>query len=126
MSIYRTHTCGELRKSDVGKTVKIAGWIHSVRDHGGVIFIDLRDHYGITQVVIDPEQAFYQALDRWRVETVVSFGGTVVARAESTVNPKLITGEIEISATEMEVLGESEVIPFLIAKDDGAPEAMRL
>ena len=126
MSIYRTHTCGELRKSDVGKTVKIAGWIHSVRDHGGVIFIDLRDHYGITQVVIDPEQAFYQALDRWRVETVVSFGGTVVARAESTVNPKLITGEIEISATEMELLGESEVIPFLIAKDDGAPEAMRL
>lgn len=126
MSIYRTHTCGALRKSDVGESVKVAGWIHSVRDHGGVIFIDLRDHYGITQVVIDPERDFYQALDRWRVETVISFGGKVVARTEGTVNPKLATGEIEIVAEEMEVLGEADVIPFQIAKDDGAPEAMRL
>ena len=126
MNEFRTHTCGELRKSDVGKTVKVAGWIHSVRDHGGVIFIDLRDHYGITQVVVDPEQAFYQALDRWRVETVVSFEGKVLARSESTVNPKLATGEIEIAAAAMEVLGECDVIPFQIAKDDAAPEAMRL
>ena len=126
MSQFRTHTCGELRKSDVGKTVKVAGWIHSVRDHGGVIFIDLRDHYGITQVVVDPEKDFYQALERWRVETVVSFGGQVIARSESTVNPKLATGEIEIAAASMEVLGECDVLPFQIAKDDCAPEAMRL
>ena len=126
MSQYRTPTCGELRKSDVGKTVKVAGWIHSVRDHGGVIFIDLRDHYGITQVVVDPEKDFYQALERWRVETVVSFGGQVIARSESTVNPKLATGEIEIAADSMEVLGECDVLPFQIAKDDCAPEAMRL
>ncbi len=126
MSKYRSNTCGELRKADVGRQVRLSGWIHSVRDHGGVIFIDLRDHYGITQIVIDPECAFYQALERWRVETVVRFDGVVVARSESTVNPKLATGEIEVKATDMEVLGEAEVIPFLIAKDDGAPEAMRL
>ena len=126
MNKYRTNTCGELRKANVGETVRLSGWIHSVRDHGGVIFIDLRDHYGITQVVIDPECAFYQALERWRVETVVRFDGEVIARSESTVNPKLATGEIEIKATDMEILGDAEVIPFLIAKDDGAPEAMRL
>ena len=126
MSLYRTHTCGALRKADVGSDVRIAGWIHSVRDHGGVIFIDLRDHYGITQVVINPEKAFYQDLDRWRVETCVAFGGKVVARSEGTVNPKLATGEIEVSAETMEILGESAVLPFQIAKDDGAPEATRL
>ena len=126
MSIYRTHTCGELRKSDVGSEVTIAGWIHSVRDHGGVIFIDLRDNYGLTQVVINPECDFYQSLDRWRVETVVQFGGAVVARTEGTINPKLATGEIELVAKTMQILGEAEVIPFQIAKDDQAPEAMRL
>lgn len=126
MGLYRTHTCGALRKADVGSDIRIAGWIHSVRDHGGVIFIDLRDHYGITQVVINPEKAFYQDLDRWRVETCVAFGGKVVARSESTVNPKLATGEIEVSAETMEVLGESAVLPFQIAKDDSAPEATRL
>jgi len=124
--MYRTHNCGELRKCDVGKKVRLAGWIHSVRDHGGVIFIDLRDHYGLTQVVIDPEQSFYQALDRWRVESVVRFDGEVLARNAETVNPKLATGEIEIRATDMEMLGEAEVLPFQVAKDDSAPEAMRL
>ena len=124
--MYRSHTCGELRKSDVGKVVRLAGWIHSVRDHGGVIFIDLRDHYGLTQVVIDPEQNFYQALDKWRVESVVRFDGEVIARSAETVNPKLSTGEIEIRATDMEMLGEAEVLPFQVAKDDSAPEAMRL
>ena len=124
--MYRTHTCGELRRADAGKEVRIAGWIHSVRDHGGVIFIDLRDNYGLTQVVIDPERDFYQALDKWRVESVVRFDGKVVERSAETVNPKLATGEIEISATGMEMLGEAEVIPFLVAKDDGAPEALRL
>ncbi|MBR7105036.1 MAG: aspartate--tRNA ligase [Lentisphaeria bacterium] len=124
--MYRSHNCGELRKSDVGKTVRLAGWIHSVRDHGGVIFIDLRDHYGLTQVVIDPEQNFYQALDKWRVESVVRFDSEVVARCAETVNPKLSTGEIELRATDMEMLGEAEVLPFQVAKDDSAPEAMRL
>jgi aspartyl-tRNA synthetase len=126
MHKYRTHKCDELRKSDVGSKVKISGWIHSVRDHGGVIFIDLRDHYGLTQVVIDPKCDFYQELERWRVETVVCFTGEVIARTEETINPKLLTGEIEVVAEEMEILGTAEVIPFQVAKDEQTPEAMRL
>jgi len=126
MSKYRTHTCAQLRKGDVGETVRLSGWIHSVRDHGGVIFIDLRDHYGLTQIVIDPECDFYQELERWRVETVICFEGKVVARIEETVNPKLRTGEIEVVATTMEILGTAEQIPFQIAKEEQTPEAMRL
>ena len=126
MEQFRTHTCGALRKSEVGQTVKIAGWVHSVRDHGGVIFIDLRDHYGLTQVVIDPEKDFYQELERWRVESVLAFTGKVVARTPETVNSKLATGEIEVVAEAMDVLGECEVLPFQVAKDDSAPEALRL
>jgi aspartyl-tRNA synthetase len=126
MAEYRTHTCAVLRKSDVGKEVKISGWVHSVRDHGGVIFIDLRDHYGLTQVVINPEKNFYQDLDRWRVESVICFTGLVVARIDETINPKLETGEIEVLAESMEVLGEAEVLPFQIAKEEQTPEAMRL
>jgi aspartyl-tRNA synthetase len=124
--MFRTHTCGELRKDAVGKKVRLSGWIHSVRDHGGVIFIDLRDHYGLTQIVIDPEREFYQALDKWRVESVVRFDGEVVARSPETVNPKLATGEIEVRAEDMEMLGEAEVLPFQVAKDDDAPESLRL
>ncbi len=124
--MFRTHTCGELRRDAVGKKVRLSGWIHSVRDHGGVIFIDLRDHYGLTQIVINPEQKFYQALDKWRVESVVRFDGEVVARSAETVNPKLATGEIEVRAEDMEMLGEAEVLPFQVAKDDDAPESMRL
>ncbi len=126
MTKYRTHTCAELRKDAVGEVVRLSGWIHSVRDHGGVIFIDLRDHYGLTQVVINPEKEFYRSVDRWRVESVVCFEGKVVARSPETVNPRLTTGEIEVAAERMETLGESEIIPFQVAKDEAAPEAMRL
>ena len=124
--MFRTHTCGELRRDAVGKKVRLSGWIHSVRDHGGVIFIDLRDHYGLTQIVVNPETAFYQALDKWRVESVVRFDGEVVARSAETINPKLVTGEIEVRAEDMEMLGEAEVLPFQVAKDDDAPESLRL
>ena len=126
MHTFRTHTCGELRKTDVGRKAKLSGWIHSVRDHGGVIFIDLRDHYGKTQIVINPKMEFYQELEKWRVETVVCFTGEVVARTPETVNPKLATGEIELVAEAMEVLGETEQIPFQVAKEEQVPEAMRL
>ena len=126
MHQFRTHTCGALRKEQVGEKVRISGWVNSVRDHGGVIFIDLRDHYGKTQVVIDPKMDFYQELERWRPETCLSFTGTVVARTPETVNPKLSTGEIELVADTMDVLGETEQIPFQIVKDEDAPEAMRL
>ncbi|MDD3118921.1 MAG: aspartate--tRNA ligase [Victivallales bacterium] len=126
MHIYRTHDCARLRKENVGEQARLSGWIHSVRDHGGVIFIDLRDNYGITQVVIDPQCEFYQELERWRVETVVCFTGRVVARAPETINPKLPTGEIEVFAETMTVLGETEVLPFQVAKEEATPEAMRL
>ncbi len=126
MHKYRTHKCNELNKVNVGETVKISGWINVVRDHGGIIFIDLRDHFGLTQVVIDPEKSFYQELDRWRVETVVCFVGKVVARADEAINPKLETGGIEVVAEEMEILGEAEIIPFQVSKEEQAPEAMRL
>ena len=126
MHRYRTHTCGELRKEHVDQTVKVSGWINSVRDHGGIIFIDLRDHYGLTQVVIDPSQPFYKGVEHWRSETTVCFVGQVVARIADAVNPKLPTGEIELVANEMELLGESEVIPFQVAKDEECNETLRL
>ncbi len=126
MHIYRTHKCSELRKENVGETVRISGWVHSVRDHGGVIFIDLRDSYGITQVIINPNLDFHQDLEKWRVESVLCFTGKVVARTEENVNPKIPTGEIELVAEEMQVLGEAEVIPFQVAKEEQTPEHMRL
>lgn len=126
MHRYRTHTCGELRKSDIGSTVKISGWVHRVRDHGGIIFIDLRDHYGIAQVVIDPKMDFHADIEHWRVETVICFTGEIVARTEETINAKLATGEIELVAQTMEILGTAEVIPFQVAVEEQAPEAMRL
>ncbi len=126
MHKYRSHTCEQLRKENVGETVKISGWVNSVRDHGGIIFIDLRDHYGLTQVVIHPESDFYQGVDSWRVETVICFEGEVVPRVAEAVNPRMSTGEIELVASKMEILGKAKVIPFQVAKDDKAPEHMRL
>ena len=126
MHRYRTHYCGRVGEADIGKQIKVSGWIHSVRDHGGIIFIDLRDYTGLLQVVIDPKMDFYKSLESWRLETVLCFTGTIVARDKETINPKLSTGAIEIVAETMEVLGEAEVIPFQIAKDDGAPEHLRL
>ena len=126
MHKYRTHTCGELRKSNVGETVRLSGWVHRVRDHGGIIFIDLRDHYGLTQIVIDPQRDFYQGIEHWRSESVLCFTGQLVARTEETVNSKIPTGEIELQAEEMEVLGESDIIPFQVSTEEQAPEAMRL
>ena len=126
MHRYRTHNCGELRKENVDETVKVSGWVHSVRDHGGIIFIDLRDHYGLTQVVIDPSQSFYKGVEHWRVESTICFTGKVVARFEEAVNPNLATGEIEVVAEEMETLGESKVIPFQVSKDEECNEALRL
>ncbi len=126
MHRYRTHNCGELRKENIDENVKISGWVHSVRDHGGIIFIDLRDHYGLTQVVIDPSQSIYKGIEHWRVESTICFTGKVVARIPEAVNPKLATGDIEIVAEEMEMLGESKVIPFQVAKDEECNEALRL
>ncbi len=126
MHPFRTHTCGQLRKENVGQTIRLSGWVNTIRDHGGVLFIDLRDHYGITQIVISPDKAFYKNIENWRVETVICFTGNVVARDATAINPKLVTGEIELVAETMEVLGEAEVIPFQVNKEEECSEALRL
>src|SRR5512135_3406757 len=96
MHAYRTHTCGQLRKEHVGHTVRLSGWVNRRRDHGGLIFIDLRDHYGITQCVIEPDAGAFAECDRVRSEWVLTLTGKVVARSAETINPDLPTGEVEM------------------------------
>jgi aspartyl-tRNA synthetase len=126
MQQYRTHTCSELRKTDIDKNVYLAGWIHSRRDHGGVLFIDLRDNYGLTQVVVYPAVAFLDEVSRLPKETVIRFGGKVAFRSEENVNPKLPTGEIEVVADSFEVLGTCDALPLNVFPEDDAPEDLRL
>ncbi len=126
MHKYRTHNCGEMRRENVGEEVRLSGWVHRVRDHGGIIFVDLRDGYGITQVVIDPEREFHENLEHWRLESVLCFTGKVVSRSPETVNPKLATGEIELEAWEMQVLNDCQVLPFSVAVEDECDENLRL
>ncbi|MGW5660033.1 aspartate--tRNA ligase [Streptomyces sp. NPDC003758] len=126
MHRYRSHTCGELRASDVGKDVRLSGWLHNRRDLGGILFIDLRDHYGITQLVARPGTASYEALDKLSKETVVRVDGGVVSRGAENVNPDLPTGEIEIEVGEVEVLGAAAPLPFTINTEDGVNEERRL
>src|SRR4051812_47753840 len=104
MHRYRTHTCGALRESDIGQTVRVAGWCHRIRDHGGVLFIDLRDHYGLVQCVADPDSPAFKVAETLRAEWVVRVEGRVRKRPEGTGNPELPTGLIEVFATDIEVL----------------------
>ncbi|MGN6154466.1 MAG: aspartate--tRNA ligase [Sphingomicrobium sp.] len=126
MHAYRTHSCAELRSADVGKTVRLSGWIHRKRDHGGVLFIDLRDHYGITQIVADQDNPVQKLLDSLRVESVITVTGEVVARSAEAVNPKLPTGEIEVVAREVEVQSQAAELPMPVAGDAEYPEDIRL
>jgi aspartyl-tRNA synthetase len=126
MHAYRSHNCVQLRKSDVGKQVRISGWINNRRDHGGVVFIDLRDNYGLSQVVIYPDMAFQDTVSRLPKETVVRFDGEVIARTPENINPRLETGEIEVKASSYEILGSCEDLPFPVFPDDEAPEDLRL
>src|SRR5690606_10855206 len=126
MSRYRTHTCGQLRSDAVGAEVKLAGWVHRKRDHGNLLFIDLRDHYGITQIVGQPGSSAFATLEAVRLETVISVRGTVTAREREQVNPSLATGAIEIVAAEVEVLGPAEVLPFPVVASQDPPEEVRL
>ena len=126
MSKYRTHTCGALRGTDVGQTVKLSGWISRKRDHGGVMFIDLRDTYGITQCVVDPSNAALAEVANWRVESVVMFDGVVTERPGDTKNTKLPTGEIGVKVTQAYLHSPADVIPFQVAEDDGVGEDLRL
>ncbi|MFD3550718.1 aspartate--tRNA ligase [Streptomyces goshikiensis] len=126
MHRYRSHTCGELRASDVGADVRLSGWLHNRRDLGGILFIDLRDHYGITQLVARPGTAANEALSSVTKETVVRIDGKVVSRGADNVNPELPTGDVEIEVSEVEVLGASAPLPFTINTDDGVNEERRL
>ncbi len=126
MHAYRSHTCAELTLADVGRTVRLSGWVHRVRDHGGVLFIDLRDHYGITQVLADSESPAFAALEKVRAEWVIRIDGVVKARDASLVNPKLPTGAIEVYVREMEVLGAAEELPMPVFGEAEYPEETRL
>jgi aspartyl-tRNA synthetase len=126
MHPYRTHTCGELRNTDTGTTVRLSGWVHRKRDHGGVIFIDLRDHYGLTQVVVNPDRPFFAEAERVRNESVITVTGEVVPRTEDTVNPNLATGGIEVVATEFLLESFCETLPFPVNQELECPEETRL
>ncbi|MFJ1731274.1 aspartate--tRNA ligase [Streptomyces sp. NPDC088254] len=126
MHRYRSHTCGELRASDVGTDVRLSGWLHNRRDLGGILFIDLRDHYGITQLVARPGTPAYDALDRLTKESTVRVDGKVVSRGAENVNPDLPTGEVEVEVGEVELLGAAQPLPFTINAEDGVNEERRL
>ncbi|WP_420327385.1 aspartate--tRNA ligase [Mameliella sp.] len=126
MHAYRSHTCADLTKDQVGDTVRLAGWVHRIRDHGGVLFIDLRDHFGMTQVLCDPDSPVFAQVEKVRSEWCIRIDGTVKARAESLVNPKLPTGEIEVYIRDIEVLGEAQELPLIVFGDQEYPEETRL
>jgi aspartyl-tRNA synthetase len=126
MHAYRSHTCAQLNASNVGQDIRLSGWVHRVRDHGGVLFIDLRDHYGITQIIADSDSPAFKNLEKVRAEWVIRIDGTVKARDASLVNPKLPTGEIEVYARDMEVLGASDELPMPVFGEVDYPEETRL
>ena len=126
MHAYRSHTCGALTIGDVGQTVRLSGWVHRKRDHGQLLFIDLRDHYGITQCVLDSENALFATVEAVRVESVITVTGSVVKRSAETINTKLSTGEIEIHVTGFELLSEADVLPLQVNSDAEFPEDTRL
>jgi aspartyl-tRNA synthetase len=126
MHRYRSHTCGALRASDIDKDVRLSGWCHRIRDHGGVLFIDLRDHYGLTQVVADPDSPAFKVAETLRSEWVVRIDGKVRRRPEGTVNPELPTGEVEIYIREIEVLGRAGELPMPVFGEQDYPEDIRL
>ena len=126
MHAYRSHTCADLSLENKGDTVRLSGWVHRVRDHGGVLFLDLRDHYGITQVICDPDSPAFAEMEKVRAEWCVRIDGTVKARDESLVNPKLPTGEIEVYARDIEVLGSAAELPLQVFGEQEYPEETRL
>lgn len=126
MHRYRSHTCEALRKSDVGSNVRLSGWVHRVRDHGGILFIDLRDHYGLTQIVVDPASPAFKMAELVRSEWVLRVDGKVKARSDDTVNAGLATGEIEIFASEIEVLSQADELPLPVFGEPEYPEDIRL
>ena len=126
MHAYRSHTCAALTAANVGETVRLSGWVHRVRDRGGVLFIDLRDHYGVTQILCDGDSAAFAELEKVRSEWCIRIDGNVKARDPELVNPKLPTGEIEVYVRDLEVLGASEELPLMVFGDQEYPEETRL
>jgi len=126
MHAYRSHTCGALRPDAVGKTARLSGWVHRKRDHGGLLFVDLRDHYGVTQLVVEPESPAFAAIERLRAESVIRVDGTIVARTPETVNPNLPTGGIEVRISDVEVLSAAEELPLPVFGEPDYPEEVRL
>src|SRR5688572_21137645 len=126
MHVYRTHTCGQPRKADIGAAIRLSGWVHRVRDHGGLLFIDLRDHYGLTQIVVDPDSPAFKLAERLKSEWVIRVDGHVRARPEGTDNPDLPTGDVEIFASAIEILSEAAELPLPVFGDQEYPEDIRL
>ena len=126
MHRFRTHTCGALRPSDVGSTVRLSGWVHRVRDHGHLVFVDLRDHYGITQCVAESGEPLFDAVTAFKPETVVTVTGPVVTRDEETVNPKIPTGEVEVRIAELQVQNAAETLPLPVHGESDYGEEVRL
>jgi len=126
MHRYRSHTCGALRDSDISQTARLSGWCHRIRDHGGVLFIDLRDHYGITQCVADPDSPAFKEVEKFRSEWVVRIDGKVRRRPEGTDNPELPTGAVEVYISEIEVLGPAAELPLPVFGEQEYPEDIRL
>lgn len=126
MHEYRSHTCADLTALDVGDNIRLSGWVHRVRDHGGILFIDLRDYYGITQVLCDPDSLVFSELEKVRSEWCIRIDGTVKARDAELVNAKIPTGEIEVFVRDLEVLGASSELPLMVFGDQEYPEETRL
>jgi aspartyl-tRNA synthetase len=123
---YRSHSCGALTAADVGQTVRLSGWVHRKRDHGGVLFVDLRDHYGMTQIVADADSPALPVLEGLKLESVVTIDGEVKARGAGTVNPNLATGAIEVFARSVTVQSRAEELPMPVAGEQDYPEDIRL
>jgi aspartyl-tRNA synthetase len=126
MHAYRSHTCADLTINNVGETIRLSGWVHRVRDHGGLLFIDLRDHYGMTQVLCDPDSPVFKDVEKLRSEWCIRIDGTVKARDADLVNPKIPTGEIEVFIRDLEVLGAAEELPLMVFGEQEYPEETRL
>ena len=126
MHAYRSHTCADLTEKNVGDNIRLSGWVHRVRDHGGVLFIDLRDHYGMTQVLCDPDSPVFNEVEKVRSEWCIRIDGTVKAREAALVNTKISTGKIEVFIEDLEVLGSAEELPLMVFGDQEYPEETRL
>ena len=123
---FRTHTCGELRLNNAGVTARLSGWVHRKRDHGNLLFIDLREHYGLTQVMIESDSQNFRLLEDLRPESVITVTGRVEKRSEETINRELSTGEIELRIDEISIESEADLLPIQVAGDAVYPEDLRL